>query len=119
MNNGKVRVIIAIGLCLGLAACALLPFGERCGSGAGVVKDEALCVGRTADSFPAADEDYFADMDYGITHDPAAVAAELDPYVPGIAPAEAPKKRRRRGSVSHARSTRSAAVGGRSGFDGR
>ena len=89
MNNGKVRVIIAIGLCLGLAACALLPFGERCGSGAGVVKDEALCVGRTADSFPAADEDYFADMDYGITHDPAAVAAELDPYVPGIAPADA------------------------------
>jgi len=29
----------------------------------GSVKDEALTVGRTADSFPAADENYFKDMD--------------------------------------------------------
>ncbi len=29
----------------------------------GTVKDEALTVGRTAESFPAADEDYFKDMD--------------------------------------------------------
>jgi hypothetical protein len=29
----------------------------------GTVKDEALTVGRTAQSFPAADEDYFKDMD--------------------------------------------------------
>ena len=29
----------------------------------GQVKDEALLAGRTADSFPAADEDYFHDMD--------------------------------------------------------
>ena len=31
----------------------------------GSVKDEALKVCRTADSFPAADEDYFHDMDRG------------------------------------------------------
>jgi hypothetical protein len=31
----------------------------------GTVLDEALMVGRTADTFPAADEDYFHDMDGG------------------------------------------------------
>ena len=31
----------------------------------GTVKDEAMRAGRTAASFPAADEDYFADMDGG------------------------------------------------------
>ncbi|HEY3167818.1 MAG TPA: hypothetical protein VGK57_11350, partial [Candidatus Binatia bacterium] len=29
----------------------------------GTVKDEALTVGRNTESFPAADEDYFKDMD--------------------------------------------------------
>jgi cytochrome c5 len=32
----------------------------------GSVKDEALAAGRMADSFPAADEDYFKDMDGGV-----------------------------------------------------
>ncbi|HEX7232814.1 MAG TPA: hypothetical protein VF452_20675 [Candidatus Binatia bacterium] len=32
----------------------------------GSVKDEALTVGRKADSFPAADENYFKDMDGGV-----------------------------------------------------
>ena len=32
----------------------------------GSVKDEALTVGRMADSFPAADENYFKDMDGGV-----------------------------------------------------
>jgi hypothetical protein len=32
----------------------------------GAVQDEALQVGRTAESFPAADEDYFKDMDSGV-----------------------------------------------------
>jgi cytochrome c5 len=32
----------------------------------GTIKDEALMVGRTAESFPAADEDYFKDMDGGV-----------------------------------------------------
>src|SRR6266852_7456082 len=32
----------------------------------GTVLDEAITVGRKADSFPAADEDYFKDMDGGV-----------------------------------------------------
>src|SRR5262250_2608306 len=32
----------------------------------GTVQDEAMAVGRKADSFPAADEDYFKDMDGGV-----------------------------------------------------
>ncbi len=59
--------------------------------GPGKVVDEAKCVGRTADSFPAADEDYFRDMDYGFTKNPAAVAKALAPYVPGITPEDAVK----------------------------
>jgi hypothetical protein len=58
----------------------------------GTVKDEALIAGRDAASFPAADEDYFADMDYGVTKNPEAVRAALDPYLPGITPAEAVKR---------------------------
>lgn len=50
----------------------------------GTVLDEAMAAGREASSFPAADEDYFADMDYGVTRDPEALRAALDPYVPGI-----------------------------------
>jgi hypothetical protein len=48
------------------------------------VDDEAMVAGRDAASFPAADEDYFADMDYGVTKDPEAVRAALEPYVSGI-----------------------------------
>ena len=32
----------------------------------GTVKDEALTVGRMAESFPAADENYFKEMDGGV-----------------------------------------------------
>ena len=42
---------------------------RHAGRGSGNVLDEALCVGRTAASFPAADEDYFRDTDYGVTKD--------------------------------------------------
>jgi hypothetical protein len=55
-----------------------------CGTGVGGVKDEALCVGRTADTFTSADEDYFADMDYGISKNPAELQQRLAPYAPGI-----------------------------------
>src|SRR5215470_12774484 len=60
------------------AGAGVLP---DCGRGAGKIKDEAKCVGRTADSFPAADEDYFRDMDNGATKDPAALARDLAPYL--------------------------------------
>jgi len=68
---------------LGLS-CSTLPSASMCGSGSGRVLDEAMCVGRDALSFPAADEDYFRDMDYGVTKNPAQVAAALAPYVPNI-----------------------------------
>ncbi|HXH94664.1 MAG TPA: hypothetical protein VNN25_24020, partial [Thermoanaerobaculia bacterium] len=50
----------------------------------GAVLDEAKAAGRDAKSMPGADEDYYADMDYGVTKNPDAVRASLDPYVPGI-----------------------------------
>ena len=55
-------------LALLLAACSTQQ--NLCGEGAGNVQDEALCVGRTADSLKGSAEDYFADMDYGISKDP-------------------------------------------------
>jgi len=51
---------------IGLAASAALLSLAACNEPApGTVKDEPMRVGRTAASFPAADEDYFADMDGG------------------------------------------------------
>jgi len=57
----------------------------------GTVKDEALAAGRTAESMPGADEDYFADMDYGATKRPAEIQTELAKYIPGITPDAAVK----------------------------
>jgi hypothetical protein len=57
-------VLIAAGLLLiALLVLVLLP-----GSGPrpGKVRDEAMIAGRSAGSFPAADEDYFKDMDNGV-----------------------------------------------------
>ncbi len=54
------------GSLIGLAASASLLSLAACNEPApGTVKDEPMRVGRTAASFPAADEDYFADMDGG------------------------------------------------------
>ncbi len=64
---------------------------KSCGKGAGNVLDEAKCSGRTLDNFPSADEDYFRDMDYGVTKDPEEVAKRLSPFVPGISPEDAVK----------------------------
>jgi hypothetical protein len=72
----------------GFAIAAALP---DCGSGAGNIKDEAMCVGRTADSLPGAEDDYFRDMDNGATRDPAALARDLAPYLPGVTPEQALK----------------------------
>lgn len=82
--------IVGVGLSV-LASCVTDRNRTQasCGRGAGRVVDEAQCVGRTAESFPAANEDYFRAMDYGLTQDPKAVAAALAPYLPGISPQEA------------------------------
>lgn len=85
-----VKIVAALSGLLGLAilvSCSPSP----CGKGAGNVKDEALCVGVTADKMPGADEDYFQDMDYGATKNPEALAKELEPFVPGITPEQAVK----------------------------
>ena len=65
------------------------PIRPGCGQGVGDVLDEAQCAGITAAKLPAADEDYFHDMDYGTTKDPSAIAAALNPYIPGIKPEQA------------------------------
>ena len=52
-----------------LAILFLILFVWGCGKKTpepGTVKDEALMVGRAAESFPAADEDYFKAMDGGV-----------------------------------------------------
>ena len=44
----------------------------------GTVLDEAKAAGRDAASLAGADEDYYADMDYGVTKNPETVRAALD-----------------------------------------
>ncbi len=58
-------------LAIGLAAFATILTLAGCGKEPepGTVKDEALEHGRTAETFPAAAEDYFADMDGGYKRD--------------------------------------------------
>jgi hypothetical protein len=56
----KCASLLAAFLCLTLIGC-------HKGARPGEVQDEARRVGRTPASFPAADEDYFHDMDSGIT----------------------------------------------------
>ena len=85
----KTTLHTALGFGFVLAACARLPSSQPCGGGAEQCEDEGLVCRPQRRGFPAADEDYFADMDYGITRDPKAVAAALEPYLPGIAPADA------------------------------
>lgn len=53
-------ILVLFNIGLFLAGCSKSPEP-------GTVQDEALTVGRKADSFPAADENYFKDMDGGVT----------------------------------------------------
>ena len=67
-------------------------FRKACGTGAGVVVDEAKCAGLSEKDLHVADDDYFADMDNGATKNPDNVAKDLAPYVPGISPQEAVRR---------------------------
>ena len=92
MNNTiGIRAVLVGAAILCCTAMSPQSPAKSCGSGAGRVLDEALCVGRTADTFKAADEDYYQDMDYGVTKNPEAVAKILEPFVPGITPEDAAK----------------------------
>lgn len=85
----KVLLVVVAVLVLLVVVSVVWSKLEQRGPQPGTVQDEALAADRDADSFPAATEDYFADMDYGITHDPEAVRQILDPFVPGISAQEA------------------------------
>ena len=93
--NYRDRLIHCMGLLLLVYTGSSMAFfhqDKACDQrGPGKVVDEANCVGRTAESFPAADEDYFRDMDYGFSKNPDAVAQALAPYAPGIKPEDAVK----------------------------
>src|SRR6476661_3566804 len=54
-------------------SCQSLPFFPHQAGTPGEVEDEARLAKRTAASFPAADEDYFADMDGGVKLTPEEV----------------------------------------------
>lgn len=61
----KKTFLWGVAVCSGVAVIAVGCLGERAGI-PGHVVDEAKAAGRDAASFPAADEDYFRDMDGGI-----------------------------------------------------
>lgn len=63
-----------------------------CGEGSGKIKDEALCAGVKAEQMPGATEDYYADMDYGISKRPDELLKRLQPYFPDINQDEAVKR---------------------------
>ena len=62
MKNGGFRIAWSVILFISLVALGCGKKSPEPGS----VKDEALMVGRMAASFPAADENYFKDMDGGV-----------------------------------------------------
>jgi hypothetical protein len=64
---------VALLLILTIVAVGLLVWIVLPGPGAGVVIDEARAVKRAASTFPAADEDYFHDMDGGVALTPEEV----------------------------------------------
>jgi hypothetical protein len=76
----SIRSLPLLPLCFCLALVVLLGCPQRCGKqppGPGEVLDEARAAGRAAESFPAADEDYFHDMDRGAAAPaPAALTPE-------------------------------------------
>lgn len=61
--NRVPKILLWVVVVGGLAAVAMLAWYEDHRPRAGQVLDEALAVGRDASTFPAADEDYFRDMD--------------------------------------------------------
>ena len=79
--------LLAAWVVLGLGMSSL----TSCGLKIGKVPDEAKHADREPESLKAADEDYFQDMDYGLTKNPVTVADALAPYVPGISPQAAVK----------------------------
>ena len=79
MRGGFHRALrfVLVLLLIVIAGCAAWYAGWRLRQPrSGHVKDEALLAGRDPSSFPAADEDYFHDMDGGIDYTAMAPAAD-------------------------------------------
>ncbi|MGR9106291.1 MAG: hypothetical protein ACU843_05095 [Gammaproteobacteria bacterium] len=89
MKTRNLTILLLLGTSLLFISACGPKESQECKSGAGSIQDEGLCAGRTADTLKGADEDYYQDMDYGISKNPEAVAKALDPYVPGITPENA------------------------------
>ena len=87
----KALIVVALVVVAVVAALAAGFWLDRRKPEPGTVLDEAAAADREPESLRGADEDYFRDMDYGATHDPEALRAALDPYVPGISAADAVK----------------------------
>jgi len=81
MKTFRLWPLFLVGTAIILSACDAK---HLCGKGSGNILDEAKCVGRGPETLKAADEDYFADMDYGITKNPDELTHRLSPYIPGI-----------------------------------
>jgi hypothetical protein len=81
-------LILTLVIIGGLVGCTLVKNKLQ----AGHVQDEAMLAGRDAASLAGADEDYYADMDYGLTKNPEGIRASLDSYLPGISAADAVKR---------------------------
>jgi hypothetical protein len=74
MMERSSKVWLVSGLAVLLVACGIVIFLVlHKGPQPGQVQDEALLAGRAASSFPAADEDYFRDMDSAIPLTPGEV----------------------------------------------
>src|SRR5438067_4922359 len=80
-----ILILVIIG---GLVGCTRVGNKLKTGN----VKDEAMLAGRNEATLAGADEDYYADMDYGLTKNPEGIRASLDPYLPGISAADAVKR---------------------------
>ena len=63
---GLIALLVVVGIAIAAVVWLKRPHIGR-------VKDEALANGREANSFPAADEDYFHDMDGGVALAPAEI----------------------------------------------
>src|SRR5829696_4502696 len=66
IRSARGRAFGVIILLILVLACGVALFVWKTNAGHAPVRDEALAVGRDAATFPAADEDYFHDMDGGV-----------------------------------------------------
>jgi hypothetical protein len=72
-NTSAGAIGVALLVLLAIIAVAALVWITLPGPGAGVVVDEAKAANRPASTFPAADEDYFREMDSGVALTPEEV----------------------------------------------